>query len=129
MSESPSLHIARGSLVYTKETGERMSLFVPPKQGPTDPEALVTTEQFIRDARSVEPSPTLKENGFQLISHDTALSNADFYANPDGKIEKIYYQEMKDVIKKICPDAVEVVPFHHRVGLFVRVIMETLFLY
>eukprot|EP00794_Sanderia_malayensis_P014980 gene14980-16524_t len=117
MSESSSLDIARGSLVYVKETGKRRSSFVPPKQGPTDPEAFVKTEHLIRDARSVQPSPTLKENGFQLITHGTALSNADFYANPDGKIEKIYYEEMKNVIKKICPDAVEVVPFHHRVGL------------
>eukprot|EP00794_Sanderia_malayensis_P014975 gene14975-16518_t len=117
MSASSSLDIAGASLVYTRETGKRLKVFVPPKQGPTDPEAFVATEHLIRDARSVQPSPTLAENGFQLITHDTALSNADFYANPDGKIEKIYYQEMKDVIKKICPDAVEVVPFHHKVGL------------
>ena len=115
-AKSSSLDIPNALLVYTRDNGTRQVTHIPPRKEDANKESYVVIEKHVRDGRTSKPSPTLKEHGFQLIPHRTELSKKDFYTNPSGIIEKSYYKEMSAAIKKICPDAVEVKPFHHMVS-------------
>ena len=110
-----SLDIPRAHLIYTRDNGKRQRTFVPPIKGNSDEEANVVVEKYVRDARNVNPAPTIAEHGFQLIEHNTSLSKKEFYEDPNNKIEKVYYKEVAEAVKKVCPGAVEVIPFHHMV--------------
>ncbi len=112
-----SLDIPRAHLVYTRDNSKRQVTYIPPRKEESDKEANVIVEQYVRDARHAKPSPTLAEHGFQLITHDTALSTRDFYTNSDRKIEEIYYKEIADAIKRVCPGVAEIMPFHHMVRI------------
>ena len=121
--------IPRAHLVYTRDNGKRQVTYVPPREESTDKESNVIVEQFVRDARRVRPSPTFAEHGFQLVVHDTALSKQDFYKNPGEKIEKVYYKEVCDAIKKVCPGAAEVKAFHHMVSWFSYLYVYSMYIY
>ena len=114
-AEAKSLDIPKALLVYTRENGKRQVTYIPPRKEEADKEANVVIEKYIRDGRKSKPSPTLAEHGFQLISHSTSLSENDFFTNHNRVIEKTYYREMVEAVKKVCPGAVEVKPFHHMV--------------
>ena len=116
-AKSSSLDIPKALLVYTRENGKKQVTYIPPRKEEADKEANVVIEKYIRDGRKSKPSPTLAEHGFQLISHNTSLSENDFFTNRDSIIEKTYYREMVEAVKKVCPGAVEVKPFHYMVRI------------
>ena len=108
-----SLDIPNALLVYTRDNGKRQVTYIPPQKNKASEEACVAIEKYVRDARKAKPKPTIVEHGFQLIKHATVLTKKDFYTNPNGIIEKIYYNEVAEAIKHVCPDATEVKSFHH----------------
>lgn len=112
-----ALDIPNALLIYTRDNGKRQATYIPPREDEANKEANVAVEKYVRDARTSNPSPTLAEHGFQLINHGTTLTKQDFYTNRNGLIESVYYKEMANAIKKVCPDATEVKPFHHMVRL------------
>ena len=115
--QSLPLDIPNAKLIYTRENGKRQAIYISPGKEDVDEEANVVIEKYIRDGRKSKPSPTLAEHGFQLVPHSTSLSENDFFINENDIIEKEYYREMVDVVKKVCPAAVEVIPFHHMVRI------------
>ena len=119
-----SLDIPNALLVYTRDNGKRQVTYVPPRKEEAEKESYVVIEKYVRDARNSKPSPTIREHGFQLILHNTSLSTRDFYANPNGIIEKRYYKEMSEAVRKVCPDAVEVKPFHYMVRFVATIVVS-----
>ena len=117
-----SLDIPNALLVYTRDNGKRQVTYVPPRKEEAEKESYVVIEKYVRDARNSKPSPTIREHGFQLISHSTSLSTRDFYENPNGIIEKQYYKEVSAAVRKVCPGAAEVKPFHHMVRILLPLI-------
>ena len=116
-ASSTSLDIPNALLVYTRDNGKRQVIHVPPKKGEENKTAHVVIEKYVKDARKAKPTPKFTEHGFELIAHKTVLSKNDFYTNPNEKIEKTYYKEMVEAVKKLCPNAAEVIPFHHMVKI------------
>ena len=89
---------------------------MPPRRGSANEETYVVVQQLVKDARKVIPSPSIENHGFQLITHDSSLKNKDFYSNAKQQIEKVYYSEICEAVKKVFPDAAEVKAFHHTVS-------------
>ena len=99
--------------MYTADIGKRQSIsFKRPVVGTLE---MVATEQSVKDARSLDPSPTISNYGFQLVNHETSLSNKDFYLSGYNKIQQVYYKEIIDAVKKVFPDAADVKVVHHQV--------------
>ena len=67
---------------------------------------------LIRNARNLEKQLTLDEHSFELLPWKTALSNSDFY-NDEQKIHDVYYEEMREMLKK-ATGASYVHVFHHQ---------------
>ncbi|KAK7424421.1 hypothetical protein QQX98_000386 [Neonectria punicea] len=62
------------------------------------------------DIRGRESSFSLDTNGFELVHHDTSLTNEDF--ENDQVVRAKYYPEMIAFVSKLL-DAAHVVPFEH----------------
>jgi hypothetical protein len=67
----------------------------------------------VRDGRAREDL-SLDHHSFELVSQTTALSPEDFYDNPGGKIERVYYGEMEELLQRKM-GAEKVVIFNHQV--------------
>lgn len=107
---SSSQHdIKTATFYYTADTGKRQAVS---KCTEVENKAeIVATEQFIRNARSVFPSPKISDFGFELIKHDTGFAKEKFLAN--WEIQPAYYREIEEAVKKVFPDAGHVKAFHH----------------
>jgi hypothetical protein len=64
----------------------------------------------IRDARRIDPPPSLDEAGFMLARHVTAVE--DLY--DEERVKRIYYREMEALVKEVT-GAAHVVAFDHNV--------------
>lgn len=65
-------------------------------------------ETTVFNLRCVDTPPTVKDNGFALLMHDSAVSN---YTNED-EVEKVFYPEMIELAKKVN-GAVKAIAFGH----------------
>lgn len=65
------------------------------------------------DGRARQAELTLDRNGLALVPHHTALSTRDFYKDP-GKILRVYYREMEELLKRTT-GASKVVVFDHNI--------------
>ena len=45
---------------------------------------------------------TLDETSFQLVDHVTKMETEDFYKDPKDKLEKVYFEEIKELLKKVA---------------------------
>lgn len=112
-SSTLNVDIPKASLNYVAETGKRAAILISGKLNEVP--NFVSTDQFVKDARLVQPSPTIADFGFQLITHKTNLSKRDFYVHESQKIHPVYYGEIADAVKKVFPDAAHIKVFHHAV--------------
>lgn len=70
-------------------------------------------EMTIFDVRPEQDTITLDGNGICVVPHETSLSTEDFYESPE-KIQKVFYQECIDLIKR-STGASKVIVFDHNV--------------
>ena len=104
-----NLDIEQAVLRYTRYKGKRLNLKHLAKE--TGPE-YADLQVRVADARSIEP--TIAEFGFQLIKHQTELKRNDFSFTNETLISR-YFDEVKEAVKKIFPDASDVKLIQHQV--------------
>lgn len=96
----PAKHNISTALQYVKlsAAGEALG---PSTWGKTDFESdreeLVPV--VIHDVRGNENQYTLDANGFQLVKHKCSMTKKEFAE--EGNIEKIYYPEIAEVVKRV----------------------------
>lgn len=95
-------------ITYTRDSNERQFTNLSNNQ-PDNQKNVIINDVTVKNARAFGAS--LEANGFELKSHPTRLSYADFISN-DEKIKNVYYGEMCDLIKQRLHPA-HVVGFHH----------------
>lgn len=81
--------------------------------GPQSNSTYKPTEVVVSDARGREEELTLDKNGVTLVPHETALSRADFYEDPE-KIKRVYYPEVEELLRQVT-GASKAVCFDHGV--------------
>jgi hypothetical protein len=69
--------------------------------------------QEVVDIRDIEAQYSLDENGFQYITHHSALSPADF--EDKAIVGKKYFEECEQILRKHLEDVTEVFFFDWRV--------------
>ncbi|MGH7860446.1 MAG: CmcJ/NvfI family oxidoreductase [Candidatus Binatia bacterium] len=85
-------------------------LYEPPEGAPSRNTRGDRRRVTIRDARSLDPAPSLDEEGFLLARHETAVGNLwDEHA-----VRGVYYAEMAALVKAVT-GASRVVAFDHNV--------------
>ncbi|XP_065067611.1 uncharacterized protein LOC135693152 [Rhopilema esculentum] len=104
-----NLDIEQAVLRYTRYKGKRPNLKDLAKE--TGPE-YADLQVRVADARSIEP--TIEEYGFQLIKHQTELKRNDFSFTNETLINW-YFDEVKEAVKKIFPDASDIKLIQHQV--------------
>ena len=92
-----------------KDTGKRYVIDMARGNTISEPIGIFTK---IHNARNL--NCTLKSNGFQLLSQRTKLSTIQFYHNPNGIIQSVYYKEIETMIKKLT-GAPMVRAFEHQI--------------
>jgi hypothetical protein len=86
----------QGSIGYLSPSSRTNRRYVSPK-GCINLCTYVQHDVLVRDARAVEPPPTLDSHGFMLVDQSTRLT--DF--KDKAKVEGVYLPEVQDLVKAI----------------------------
>ena len=108
--EPASSSFIEAELNYLRDTGVRPVnyTFQPPPGVPQRSGEVDVRRVRISDARRVQEAPVLDRNGFQLLSHVSAVQ--DF--SDENTIRSVYYREAEELIQRVT-GAVKVVIFDH----------------
>jgi hypothetical protein len=105
------------SLTYTVDDGVTPWLYTRPvtaddRHSTAMGGAMEAVEVKIKDGRCRGNTFALDRHSFQLVSQQTTLATDDFYHNPNGIVERIYYREMEHLIRDRS-GATKVVAYMH----------------